>query len=141
MRNVVRRAAEQSGHDASLLDSIELYDLAEDYDKVVETVNHALGKTLSSTETQPIDASTQSMGLSGAFGGAKDLYGLAQKVHQVYGSDSYGRRLKVDNGAWDTLNKLLSLKLALAQYEQNRPDLSLEVSLSSCAIAKQVEQR
>lgn len=129
LRAVVLAAADQSAIDASLTDSIELYHLAGAYDKVVETVNRALGHSLSQTAPQPIYSDAESLGLSGAFGGASDLYGLAQRVHLVYEKD-FGKRTRVSKVAWETLGTLLLLKLALSQFTQDRPDHALEVSRS-----------
>lgn len=122
-------AAEQSALDASLPDSIELYHLAGAYDKVIESVNRALGHSLGQSQPQPIQ-SDQNLGLSGAFGGASDVYGLAQKVYEVYNRDA-SRRTKVDKKAWETLGMLLTLKRALREYEGDRPDLALEVGFTS----------
>jgi len=126
LRAVVLAAADQSTIDSSLTDSIELYHLAGAIDKVVESVNRALGHSLSQTAPQPLNSDAQNLGLSGAFGGVSDLYGLAQRVHAVYEKD-VGKRTRVSKIAWETLGTLLLLKLALSQFAHDRPDLALEV--------------
>lgn len=132
LRQVVLAAADQSSLDSSLTDSIELYHLAGSYDKVVETVNRALGHSLSQTAgTAPLPSDAAQIGLTGAFGGAPDLYSLAQKVHAVYERD-FGKRTRVSSLHWETLETLLQLKLALAQFAADRPDLALEVSELIC---------
>ncbi|WRT63978.1 uncharacterized protein IL334_000905 [Kwoniella shivajii] len=141
LRQVVLSAAEQSSLDSSLTDSIELYHLAGAYDKVVETVNKSLGHSLgqshpsssstsTSTSTQQIQSNAQSIGLSGAFGGANDIFGLAQRVHDVYERD-FAKRTRVSKLHWDTLEVLLKLKLGLRQFEEDRPDLALETFKST----------
>lgn len=128
LRQVVLAAADQSSLDSSLTDSIELYHLAGSYDKVVETVNRALGHSLSQTAgAAPLPSDAAQVGLTVAFGGAPDLYSLAQKVHAVYERD-FGKRTRVSSLHWETLETLLQLKLALAQFAADRPDLALEVS-------------
>ncbi|KJE04129.1 nuclear pore complex protein Nup93 [Cryptococcus gattii NT-10] len=126
LRQVVLAAADQSSLDSSLTDSIELYHLAGSYDKVVETVNRALGHSLSQTAgAAPLPSDAAQVGLTVAFGGAPDLYSLAQKVHAVYERD-FGKRTRVSSLHWETLATLLQLKLALAQFAADRPDLALE---------------
>nr|KIR48858.1 nuclear pore complex protein Nup93 [Cryptococcus bacillisporus CA1280] len=126
LRQVVLAAADQSSLDSSLTDSIELYHLAGSYDKVVETVNRALGHSLSQTAgAAPLPSDAAQVGLTVAFGGAPDLYSLAQKVHAVYERD-FGKRTRVSSLHWETLETLLQLKLALAQFAADRPDLALE---------------
>lgn len=129
LRHVVLSAADQSALDASLIDSIELYHLAGSYDKVVETVNRALGQSLAgaSSKNQALESEAQNLGLSGAFGGVSDLGSLASKVHAVYERD-FARRTRVSKGNWETLGILLMLKKALAAFAADRPDLALEVS-------------
>jgi nuclear pore complex protein Nup93 len=126
---VILSAADQSSSDASLVDSIELYHLAGSYDRVVDSVNRALGHSLA----QPNGALSsisggQSLGLSGAFGGAEDVYQLAQRVQQVYERD-VARRNKVRRDAWETLEVLLKLKRGMREFMSDRPDIALEVSL------------
>lgn len=144
LRAVVLSAAEQSASDSSLIDSIELYHLAGSYDKVVESVNRALGHSLASagtgsrsgsgggsgSGTERLKTSGAEVGLSGAFGGAEDLYGLAQRVYSVYEKDM-GKRSKVSKGGWETLGTLLRLKQGMAEFAADRPDLALEVSEGS----------
>ncbi|ODN84353.1 hypothetical protein L202_00321 [Cryptococcus amylolentus CBS 6039] len=136
LRQVVLSAADQSSLDASLIDSIELYHLAAAYDKVVETVNRALGHSLSSSSTYSLipgsdpTSAPSAVGLTGAFGGATDLYSLAQRVHAVYDRD-YGKKSRVSSIHWETLETLLRLKLALAQFAADRPDLALETFKST----------
>jgi nuclear pore complex protein Nup93 len=137
LRAVVLSAAEQSASDSSLIDSIELFHLAGSYDKVVESVNRALGHSLasagsgaggtaSSAGSERLKTSGAEVGLSGAFGGAEDLYGLAQRVYSVYEKDM-GKRSKVSKGGWETLGTLLRLKQGMAEFAADRPDLALEV--------------
>nr|XP_031861265.1 uncharacterized protein CI109_003235 [Kwoniella shandongensis]KAA5528337.1 hypothetical protein CI109_003235 [Kwoniella shandongensis] len=130
LRQVVLAAAEQSSLDSSLTDSIELYHLAGSYDKVVETVNRALGYSLGQASTAPLQSDAASIGLSGAFGGARDLHELAHKVHAVYEKD-FAKRTRVSKLNWETLETLLQLKLALGQYAQDRFDLALETIKST----------
>ena len=125
LRHVVLSAADQTALDASLIDSIELYHLAGAYDKVVETVNRALGASLSLPSSG--GGSKLGLGMSGAFGGVQDLPDLAQRVYHVYEND-FAKRSKVQRGAFETLGVLLQLKLGLSQFGEDRPDLALEVS-------------
>ena len=140
LRAVVLSAADQSAVDASLTDSIELYHLAGAYDKVVESVNRALGHSLGQTAAQPLSSEAKSLGLSGAFGGAQDLFGLAQRVYAVYEKD-FAKRTKVQKGAWETLGILLQLKQALSQFSADRPDLALEVSFCRSGPSMSVAER
>ena len=126
LRAVVVAAADQAAVDASLNDCIELYHLAGAYEKVIDSVNRALGHSLAQTGPQPLKSDAESLGLSGAFGGASDVYGLAQRVHSVYEKD-FAKRTRVSKGAWETLGTLLQLKKALSQFAADRPDLALEV--------------
>ncbi|WWC66561.1 uncharacterized protein I206_100464 [Kwoniella pini CBS 10737] len=141
LKNVVLSAAEQSLLDSSLIDSIELYHLAGNYNKVIESVNKTLGQSLSSTSrndggnhSNSLEFSQdnlQSVGLSGAFGGTNDIYQLSQKVYNVYEKD-FTKRTKVSKINWETLEILLKLKLGLKQFnEENRPDLALETFKST----------
>jgi nuclear pore complex protein Nup93 len=131
----VLSAANQSALDASLTDSIELYHLAGAYDKVVETVNRALGHSLSMSTSSATSgekiSSSLGLGTGGAFGGlGDDLYGLAGRVWGMYEKD-FGKRNGVSRGGWETLGMLLRLKKALSEYAAQRPDLALEVGLGS----------
>ncbi|WVQ97122.1 hypothetical protein IAU59_004232 [Kwoniella sp. CBS 9459] len=130
LRQVVLSAAEQSSLDASLTDSIELYHLAGAYDQVVEAVNRSLGHSLGQSSSQPLSSDAQTIGLSGAFGGVNDVYGLAQRVHDVYEKD-FAKRTRVSKIHWETLEVLLQLKLALSQFAADRPDLALETFKST----------
>lgn len=126
-KHIVLSAAEQSSLDSNLVDSIELYHLAGASEKVIETVNRALGASLSLPSGAPPVHQSNGLGISGAFGGAGDLYSLAQRVHAVYERD-FATRNRVVKGSWETLGLLLKLKLALEQFTNDRPDLALEVS-------------
>lgn len=126
-KHIVVSAAEQSSLDSNLVDSIELYHLAGAPDKVIETVNRALGSSLSLPNGAPPVHQSNGLGISGAFGGAGDLYSLAQRVHAVYERD-FSTRNKVAKGSWETLGLLLKLKRALEQFANDRPDLALEAS-------------
>lgn len=132
LQSVVLAAADQASADASLADSVELYHLAGAYDKVVETVNRALGHSLGQASGAPFTAAQTpaSVGLSGAFGGATDLESLASRVHAVYGQD-LPKRSRIAKRNWDTLEVLLKLKLALSQFGADRPDLALETFRST----------
>ena len=127
LRAVVLAAADQSLADNSLIDSIELFHLAGSYEKVIESVNRALGHSLGQPGAVPLKSDAKNVGLSGAFGGAEDLYSLAEKVRFVYERD-IGKKNKVSRGSWETLSILLKLKLAMSQFNKDRPDLALEVS-------------
>ncbi|ORY20676.1 Nup93/Nic96-domain-containing protein [Naematelia encephala] len=129
LHRIVLSAADQSSLDSSLIDSIELYHLAGSYNKVVESANRALGQTLGS-DAQPLKSEAGAVGLSGAFGGANDVYSLAKRVHEVYERD-LARRSKVSVEQWTTLEVLLQLKLALAQFAEGRPDLALDTLRST----------
>ncbi|GMK55571.1 hypothetical protein CspeluHIS016_0206270 [Cutaneotrichosporon spelunceum] len=126
IREVVLAAADQAAHDGSLTNSVELYHLAGDYDKVVYAVNRALGHSLS----QPGAPIAEQATLSGAFGGVSDVEGLAARVHDVYAND-FARRSRVSSQNWDTLEILLKLKAGLGQYAAGRPDLALDTFRST----------
>ena len=128
LRQIILSAADESALDAGLADSVELYHLAGAYDKVVETVNRALGHSLAQG-TQNVSFG-RGLGLTGAFGGANDLYSLAQKVHQVYSAD-WTKRNGIAKTSWDTLGLLLQLKLALQHAAGDRPDLALQTLQST----------
>nr|ODN86462.1 nuclear pore complex protein Nup93 [Cryptococcus depauperatus CBS 7841] len=125
LRQVVLAAAERSFVDASLADSIELFHLAGAYDKVIETVNRTLGHSLGQSSHPSLPTDAAQVGLSGAFGGAHDLYELAQKVHAVYEKD-WRKKNSVESKNWHTLETLLTLKLGMSQFAADRPDLALE---------------
>jgi nuclear pore complex protein Nup93 len=127
MRYIVISAAEQSTVDSSMVDSVELYHLAGAYDKVVETVNRALGQSLSSGSSLPLSSGSQSLSLSGAFGGVSDLESLGQRVAQIYERD-LSRRSQIGKNNWETMTVLLRLKQAMREFAGDRPDLALQVS-------------
>lgn len=130
IRAIVLSAAEQSGVDASLVDSIELFHLAGATDKVVEAVTRALAHSLSQNPGGAGGGglvTERRLGLNGAFGGTEDAYDLAQRVMRVYAHE--GRR-NVDGRAWEVLEVLSRLKKGLKEFEADRPDLALEVSLA-----------
>jgi len=130
LRSVVLAAADQAAADSSLADSVELYHLAGAYDKVVESVNRALGHSLGQGSA-PLDPNAApNVGLSGAFGGATDLEGLATRVQNVYAHD-FAKRSRIAQRGWDTLETLLKLKHAMSQYAGDRPDLALETLRST----------
>lgn len=132
IREVVLAAADQAANDASLADSVELYHLAGDYDKVVYAVNRALGHSLGQPSGAPIDPAQApaAVGLSGAFGGVSDVEGLASRVHNVYFND-FSKRSRISNRNWDSLEVLLKLKHGLGQFAAGRPDLALETFRST----------
>lgn len=138
-KQIVLNAAEQSSLDSNLVDSIELYYLAGASEKVIETVNRALGSSLSLPTAAASVQQGNGLGISGAFGGAGDLYSLAQRVHAVYeGEVAANGEIKA---AWETLGTLLKLKLALLQFSEERLDLALEVScliVGSCRVSTHV---
>jgi nuclear pore complex protein Nup93 len=122
LRHIVLSAASQSAIDSSLTDSLELYHLAGAHDKVIETVNRALGHSLSSN-TQMSEKISSTLGVGSAFGGlGEDLYALGEKVWGLY--EGVGR---VERGGWETLGVLLRLKKGLREFDNGRPDLALEV--------------
>jgi nuclear pore complex protein Nup93 len=128
VQDVILSAADQSSLDASLVDSIELYHLAGAYDRVVDSVNRALGHSLAQPNASLSSiGGGQSLGLSGAFGGAEVVYELAQRVQAVYDRD-VSRRNKVKRESWETLEMLLKLKKGMKEFMANRPDLALGVS-------------
>jgi nuclear pore complex protein Nup93 len=127
-KQIVLSAAEQSTIEANLVDSIELYHLAGSPDKVIETVNKALGSSLALPTAAPVINQGQGLGISGAFGGTQDLFGLAKRVHAVYEAD-YASRNRIGRGNWEVLGVLLKLKEALEQYSADRPDLAYEVGV------------
>lgn len=130
IKAVILSAADQSSLDASLVDSIELYHLAGAYDRVVDSVNRALGHSLAQPNASLTAlAGGQSLGLSGAFSGAEDAYDLGQRVQGVYERD-VAKRSKVKREARETLEVLLKLKKAMKEFEAKRPDLALDVSLA-----------
>ena len=129
-RKIVLSSAEQSALDSSLIDSIELYHLANAPDKVIETVNRALGASLSIPNANSSVSSGNDLGISGAFGGVSDLYSLAVRVREVYERDVV-KRSKIPAGAWETLGVLVKLKLGLSQFAEGRADLALEVGISN----------
>ncbi|KAL7423797.1 nuclear pore complex subunit [Cryptotrichosporon argae] len=145
LRSVVLTAAEGAAADPSLADAVELYHLAGAYDRVVETVNRALGHALAqpgsvsaSASRSTAPAQTQAGGaggsISGAFGGAgNDVYALAARVHEVYARD-FAKRSRVDARAWETLQVLLKLRRGLAEFYADRPDLALETIRSTCLL-------
>jgi len=139
LRQIVLKAAEQANSDASLTDSIELYHLSGSYDKIIETINKALGHSLSSSSastskfTHPSTTADGSaggnLGLNGAFGGVDDLRGLALRVKDVYERD-FGKRTKISKTNWEILEMLLALQKGMAEFASERPDLALEVNFS-----------
>jgi nuclear pore complex protein Nup93 len=128
-QQVVLSAANQSALDSSLIDSIELYHLAGAPDKVIETVNRALGQSLSLPNAAQQVTRSNDLGISGAFGGADDLYGLARRVHEVY-EPEFAKRGRAGKNGWETLGVLLSLKKGLQEFSQGRPDVALQVGIS-----------
>lgn len=132
IQDVVLAAADQAANDGSIADSVELYHLAGAYDKVVHAVNRALGHSIGQPSGAPFDPSQTpaAVGLSGAFGGVTDLDGLAQRVHTVYSGD-FAKRSRISQRNWETLEVLLKLKLALSQFNADRPDLALETFRST----------
>ena len=133
-RKIVLSSAEQSALDSSLIDSIELYHLANAPDKVIETVNRALGASLSIPNANSAVSSGNDLGISGAFGGVSDLYSLAGRVRDVYERDVV-KRSKIPAGAWETLGVLVKLKLGLSQFAQGRADLALEVRVPGWTVS------
>ena len=129
-QQVVLSAANQSALDSSLIDSIELYHLAGAPDKVIETVNRALGQSLSLPNAAQQVTRSNDLGISGAFGGADDLYGLATRVHEVYQKD-FATRGRAGKTSYETLGVLLQLKKGLREYAQGRPESALQVGSSS----------
>jgi len=126
-QQVVLSAANQSAVDSSLIDSIELYHLAGAPDKVIETVNRALGQSLSLPNAAQQVTRSNDLGISGAFGGADDLFGLATRVYEVY-TREYSGRGRLGKSGWETLGVLLQLKKGLKEYAENRPEMALRVS-------------
>lgn len=131
MGSVVVAAADQAAADDALVDSIQLYDLASAYDKVVEIVNRGLGHSLGQGGSSALNpAATSNVGLSGAFGGAADIEELASRVHSLYAHD-FAKRSRISQRGWETLETLLKLKHALTQFAANRPDLALDTFRST----------
>lgn len=72
----------------------------------------------------------QRLDLRGAFGGVESIEDLAARVIGVY-ENGIAARQAIGPKKWEALGTLVRLKRAMAQYDGDRPDLALDVSIRS----------
>lgn len=127
IQSVILSAAEQSNIDASLVDSIELYHLANAPEKVIDAVTRTLAQSLSLHSGNRSVHLGQRLDLQGAFGGTEDILQLANTVLRVYEHDNSARQI-IGPKKWDALKTLVLLKRAMGEFDADRPEQALEVS-------------
>lgn len=126
LSSIVKVAAQRADQEKRFADTILLYNLAEEYDSVIQVLNVALGASLSQPSSGTAKEGEQA-GQSVSFGMADDLVSSARGI-----LDHYDRSSKVlhriSKKARETCRILLRLKEAFTLYEQqNRLEDSLEI--------------
>ncbi|PWN27775.1 NIC-domain-containing protein [Jaminaea rosea] len=128
LRNIVQAAAQQSEGQGRTRDAILLFNLAEEYDRVVGVLNRELGISLfsDSQDAQPQQASA--LNPNATLSTTSDLPTLAQAVLQSYESQPHILR-RVDATARQTCKLLLELHRAVNLVRSGNED-KLEQALS-----------
>jgi nuclear pore complex protein Nup93 len=133
LRQVVVSAADQSILDDtsedSIKDSIRLYILAGSYEQAVDTVNRAMGHSLTQSAPQSTQ-DTANFGFDDVFEECRDIFDIAARLKWLYDKD-YTKRSKVENRSWDTMSTLITLKQALRSFDNGDPAEALKVIRST----------
>lgn len=116
LAGIVKNAAQRADQEKRFADTILLYNLAEEYDSVIQVLNIALGSSLS----QPSKAAAESMqaNQSSAFGMADDLVSSAKSILEHYDRSAMVLH-RISKKARETCQILLQLKEAIILFEQH----------------------
>lgn len=122
LRQIVRSAAGQSEAEGRTKDAILLFNLAEEYDRVVAVLNRELGANLfvvTSAGAEDLSATTGArLNPQASLGATEDSTQLAKAVLETYESQSHIlRRIEVNRRT--TCRLLLSLKQAVHLVRRN----------------------
>ena len=124
LSGIVKTAAQRADQEKRFADTILLYNLAEEYDSVIQVLNIALGASLS----QPSGTSAESVqaGQSASFGMADDLISSTRSILEHYDRSSIVLH-RISKKARETCQTLLRLKEAMVLYEENKLEDALAI--------------
>lgn len=117
LSGIVKTAAKRADQEKRFADTILLYNLAEEYDSVIQVLNTALGASLSQPAGATSEASQANQ--SSSFGMADDLVSSAKSILEHYDRSAIVLH-RISKKARETCQTLLRLKEALGLFEQNR---------------------
>lgn len=124
LSSIVKTAAQRADQEKRFADTVLLYNLAEEYDSVIQVLNVALGTSLSQPSA-PTHEGVQA-GQSVSFGMADDLVTSARGILDHYDRSAIVLH-RISKKARETCKILLRLKEAFAMQEQNKLEDALSV--------------
>lgn len=123
--SIVKTAAQRADQEKRFADTVLLYNLAEEYDAVIQVLNTALGASLSQPSAGQ-SAEGAEAGRSSSFGMADDLVSSAKAILEHY--DRSAQILhRISKKSKETCGVLLRLKEAISLYEQSKLDDALTI--------------
>ncbi|KAL1923580.1 uncharacterized protein VTP21DRAFT_8560 [Calcarisporiella thermophila] len=125
VQNITMQAARKSHTDGRYFDAVHLYNLAEEYDTVVQILNEQLGEAL----TLPLHHQAQSTELApptGAFGGGEDIKSLAENVMTYYMQYPY-ISARISERSKTTCSLLLQLLQFTSLYDEGQFEQALQL--------------
>lgn len=129
LASIVKAAAKRADQERRFADTILLYNLAEEYDSVIQVLNAALGASLSQpSAASAATASSESTqaNQSQSFGMADDLLSSAKSILEHYDRSAIVLH-RISKKARETCQTLLRIKEAMSQFEQNRLEDALAI--------------
>jgi nuclear pore complex protein Nup93 len=134
LETIVKQAAERAFRERRLRDAIRLFNIAEEYDRVIAVINIELGSSLFQPGSKPassrIGEETNSAGPKGAtvsLTASEDIVAVANNVLAHYDRTStISSRITRKNR--DTCALLLRFKTVLDLHEQGKNEQALTVS-------------
>lgn len=121
IKSIVASVVTSADSNVSFNDIILLYNIAENYDSVIATLNSELGSSLSQPSQPNVQLSTTTA--------SQDVLTTAKSVLEHYEANG----IRLNKNARETLQKLIKLKDAFGMYESGRLDDALVVSPLSTA--------
>ncbi|KAH9822442.1 Nup93/Nic96-domain-containing protein [Melampsora americana] len=129
LETIVKQAAERAFRERRLRDSIRLFNIAEEYDKVIGVLNIELGNSLS----QPIGSNTDANMEDGTSKGAtisltasEDILVVAKNIMEHYDRTN-SISCKISKKNRETCGLLLKLKTILNLHEKGRNEQALGI--------------
>lgn len=123
LQGIVKAAAQRADQEKRFADTILLYNLAEEYDAVVQVLNAALGASLSSPNATAAESAQAQA--SQSFGMVDDVVSSARSILEHYDRSAVMLH-RISKKARETCKMLLQLKDAFTLQQQNRLQEALE---------------
>ena len=123
LQNIVKAAAQRADQEKRFADTILLYNLAEEYDSVVQVLNAALGASLSKPGATAAESAQAQA--SKSFGMVDDVASSARSILEHYDRSAMILH-RISRKSRETCRMLLQLRDAFTLQEQNRLQEALD---------------